>query len=381
MKEEIRIFFTGGATGGHLYPLIVVKKELEKIAQEKNLNLKFFYLGVQPIDPQILIKEKIQVFIIPSSKLRKYFSLKNLIDLLKFPLNFFSALFKLFQYMPDVVFSKGGPGSLGVVLSAWLLRIPVVIHDSDTIPGLTNKISSFFAKKVAISWEVSRKHFPSSKVVFTGQPVDTELINTSVFPSDYQRFNLDFQKNIILVIGGSQGSRFLNDLIVESLYDLLSLGEVVHITGKDHYQETYLYAEGKIYSQDLDKLKNYHPFPFLSHEDLTILMKISDLIISRAGAGSIFEISALGKPSILIPIEEKVAGEHQLRNAYEYHKYGACFVLEEKNATPQILITLVEEVLKKEEIKKQMSQSALEFAKLSAGQKIAELIISLTNKK
>lgn len=378
LEEEIRIFFTGGATGGHLFPLIFVKREIEKITKERNWETKFFYLGAKPINQKILEEENIKVIIIPSSKLRKYLSLENFIDILKFPLNFLFAFYYLLKYMPDVLFSKGGPGSLGVVLSAWILRIPIIIHDSDSIPGLTNKISSFFAKKIAISFLSAKKYFPSNKVIFTGQPIDTYLINQPIYLQDYERFGLNPEKKIILVLGGSQGSQFLNDLILDSLEDLLNLGQVVHQTGEKNFKDVYLYAEGKIYKKNPEKFKDYHPFPFLPHDDLIFLMKISDVIISRAGAGSIFEISAVGKPSILIPIEEKVAGSHQVLNAREYHKYGSCFVLEEKNAKPHLLISLIKEIFRPE-IYEKMQKGAVEFAKLDASKKIADELINLLN--
>jgi UDP-N-acetylglucosamine--N-acetylmuramyl-(pentapeptide) pyrophosphoryl-undecaprenol N-acetylglucosamine transferase len=375
-KEEIRICLTGGATGGHFFPLVFVSQEIKKIAEKENLNLKIFYLGTKPFKEEILKNEGIDIYLLPEIKLRRYLSFKNLIDLLKIPYAFILAFYHLFRLMPNLIFSKGGPSSLVVVFAGWLLRIPIFIHDSDSIPGLTNKISSFFAKKIFLAFDSAKKYFKEKKTIVIGQPIDINLIQEKIIPEDYQRFSLDPQKKIILVLGGSQGSKFLNDLIVEALPQLLNLGQVVHQTGEKHYQDVYFYAKGVLLEKNPQKLKDYHLFPFLNHQDLIILMKLSDLVIARSGSGTIFELASLGKPSILIPLDEKVVGLHQVMNARIYDLAGACKVLEEKNAKPHLLVSLVEDILNNEELMNKMKESALKFAKIDASIKIAEEIIN-----
>ena len=375
-KEEIRICLTGGATGGHLFPLVFVGKEIKKIAEKENLPIKIFYLGTKPFKEEILKNEDIDVYFLPEVKLRKYLSFKNLIDIFKLPYAFVLAFYHLFRLMPNLIFSKGGPTSLAIVFAGWLLRIPIFIHESDTLPGLTNRISSFFAKKIFLAFEYAKKYFPEKKTIVVGQPIDTQLLQEKAIFEDYQRFNLDPHRKIILVLGGSQGSKFLNDLIVEALPQLLNLAQVIHQTGEKNYQDVYFYAKGVLLEKNPEKLKDYHPFPFLNHNDLIILMKLSDLVIARAGSGTIFELASLGKPSILIPIEEKVAGLHQLMNARIYDKAGACRVLEEKNAKPHLLVSLVEDILTNEKLMNELKESALNFAKIDASLKIAEEIIN-----
>ncbi len=376
-NEEIIICLTGGATGGHLFPLITVKKEIDRFLKEKNLKVSFVYVGVKPIDRSVLEKEGIRVVVVPSAKIRKYFSFKNIIDFIKIPFNIIFSFYHLFLIMPDVLFSKGGPGSLGVVFAAWVLRIPILIHDSDSIPGFTNRLSSFLANKIAISFLSAQKFFPPRKTIFTGHPVDTSILTMPIYSQDYERFGLREDKKIILILGGSQGSEFLNNLVIESLEDLLFLGQVVHQTGEKHYNQVFVYAKESLSFSFLDKMKNYHPFPFISHDDLIFLLKMSDVVISRAGAGSIFEIALLGKPSILIPLDPKIAGDHQVKNAYQYFDHGACYVLEEKNATPSLLLTLVREIINKPEISEKMHNGALSFAKIDAAPKLAQELINL----
>lgn len=371
-QEEFIIFLTGGSTGGHFFPLLFVAREIKRIAQEKNLNLRVFYLGSKPLNKELLENEDVKVYIIPEVKLRKYLSLKNFIDFVKFPFSFSLAFFYLFKYLPDLIFSKGGPGSLPVVLAGYILRIPIIIHESDSYPGITNRLSGFLAKKVYLAFEEASKFFSTKKVKVVGQPIDYYLIKEPAIIEDYQRYNLDPHRKIIFVLGGSQGSKFLNELIVHSLPQLLNLAQVIHQTGYENFKDTYNYALGILSTKSPDKIKDYHPYPFLPNEDVILLMKISDLIVSRAGASSIFEIAAVGKPSILIPIGEKIAGKHQLLNAEIYVNAGAAWFLDETNLKPNLLLVTVKKIFEDRHLREKMETSAKKFAKVESAEIIAQ---------
>ncbi|BCX15296.1 MAG: UDP-N-acetylglucosamine--N-acetylmuramyl-(pentapeptide) pyrophosphoryl-undecaprenol N-acetylglucosamine transferase [Candidatus Parcubacteria bacterium] len=378
-KDELIICLTGGSTGGHLFPLIFVTREMRKIMAAKNISIRFIYIGCRPVDANIFLKEGIEVYFIPSFKLRRYFSLSNLIDILKMPLSFLLAFYYLFKFLPNVIFSKGGPGSLAVVIMGWFLRLPIFIHDSDTIPGLTNKISSLFAKKIFISFPEAAEHlFHKKRTVLVGHPVNVETIVRPVLTEDYEKFKLNPEKKIIFVLGGSQGSKFLNDLILEILPSLLSLAQVVHQVGSQNFNEVKLQLAGLATITQEKKqinINDYHLFSFISNDDTLRLLKMADLVISRAGAGSIFELAATGTPSILIPIEEAVAGKHQLLNAQKYYLAGACIMFEEKNAKPHVLLTEIVNILSNKELADKMREKAKAFAKLDAGFKIATELI------
>lgn len=379
--KKLRVCLTGGSTGGHFFPLIFVSRELKKLSQERNFNLEIFYLGGEPFDPKLMIEEGIKVYTIPTLKWRRYFSWQNLIDFFKFPFAFLLSFFYMFLIMPDVLFSKGGPSSPLIVFWAWFFRIPVIIHDSDSVPGFANRLASRFARKVFLAFPSAAKYFPSSETVVVGQPIDERIITTPITQEDYERFHLKKEEKIILVLGGSQGSQFLNELIIEILPQLLKMSQVVHLTGKNLFSEFYSYALQRIRRYVPLEEKKYKAFPFLNNEDTLILMKMADLIISRAGASSIFEISALGKPSILIPLAESVVGSHQKENAYAFQKIGACYVLEEANAKPHILLNLIHNLLKDESLREKMTKNALEFYKPRASRKIAEEILILAQFK
>ncbi|MER3581296.1 MAG: hypothetical protein C4347_00290 [Patescibacteria group bacterium] len=375
--KKLRICFTGGATGGHFFPLLFVLRELKKIEKEKNAKFEYYYIGVKPMDEKLLKEEGVKIYKIGEVKLRRYFDFQNFLDFLNTPLVFLQSLFYVFITMPDVLFSKGGPSSFFVVLAAWIFRIPILIHDSDSIPGLANKISSFFAKKIALAFDEARNFFPKEKVIVVGQPIDERIIFNPIFKEDYERFDLNSDEKIILVFGGSQGSEFLNDLIVEILPELLNIAQIVHLTGQNLYKDTYLYALSKIRQKNPLKEKKYKAFPFLKNEDFLILMKMADLIISRAGSSSIFEIAALGKPSILIPLSKSIVGDHQKRNAFIYSQYGACLFLDEPNAKPHLLLNIIRDLFNRPQYLEEMSKNAKNFYKPGAAYKLAEELLFL----
>lgn len=379
--EKIRLCLTGGTTGGHFFPLIFVARKFKQEMIKRNWPYEIFYLGAPPFDEKIMENENIKVFKIPAGKLRRYFHIMNFFDIFKFPIGFIISLFRLYFLMPNVIFSKGGFGSLEVVLAGWLLRIPIIIHESDTIPGRSNIIAGKFANLIGVNFEESKKYFDSKKTAIIGQPLNPDFDDIKMTSEDYLKFKLDPKEKIILVLGGSQGSQKINDVIIFSLDKLLKIAQVVHILGKEMFDNYSKIADGFILENIPVRKNYYHPIEFLDNHDLIKLMKISDLVISRAGAGTIFELAACGTPSILIPLKKEVGGDHQIKNAYRYADAGASIVIEEKNFFPDLLVTIIMKIFNEPQTIKDMRENALNFSKKDATQKIVnEIIILITNK-
>lgn len=376
--EELRVCLTGGATGGHFFPLLAVIKLLKKECEIRKLNLRLIYIGTKPFKEDLLKKEGVEIYVLPTGKLRRYFDIKNFLDILKFPISFWKAFWLIFKLMPDVIFSKGGYGTLEVVLASWFFRIPILIHESDSIPGRSNIIASKFATRIAICFEKAKKYFDQRKLALTGQPIDPDFDKIIPEDYDYRKFNLDKDRPMILVIGGSQGSLKINEVVIESLDKLLKLAQIVHQLGENLFKEYKEIAKGFITENVPTRINDYHPVGLIDHEDLIKLMKMATLIISRAGAGSIFEISAAGTPSILIPIREEVSGKHQIENAYEYADTGAAIVIEEPNFNKEILVTMVQKLLNDKEELEKMRKYALEFSKKEATYFIVKELLILT---
>jgi len=376
----VKILFTGGGTAGHILPIIAVTRELRRIYPEGNF--RFFYIG--PKDEflkTLLSQEGIQVKGIFTGKIRRYFGFKeffqNIVDVLfKIPIGFWQALFYIIFLNPDLIFSKGGHGSFSSVLSGWILQVPIFLHESDIVPGLTNRLLNRFALEIFVSFPVQKTgHFPLKKVIHVGNPIRKEILDGSKEKAK-EVFNLSGEKSVILILGGSQGAQRINDKILENLPDLLINFEIIHQCGEQNYErvktESSVMVGGML-------IKYYHLFPFLKEEELKYAYAAADFIVSRAGSGSIFEIAALGKPSILIPLPES-AQNHQIKNAYSYAENGAALVMEEANFMPHFFLEKLKHLFSNPEEMEKMQKAAKGFAKPLAAKIIAEYIVSYLTK-
>lgn len=367
----MKIVFAGGGTAGHIYPLIAIIRELKKL-QPKG-DFEFYFIGPKDkFSASLLSKEGIQVRTIIAGKIRRYFSFQNILDVFKWPIGFFQAYYHIFTISPDLIFSKGGYGTVPTIIAGWFLMAPIFLHESDVAPGLANRIANKFALEIFTSFPVEKtEYFPSRKMLSVGNPIRKELVDGSIDEAK-KIFNLAWEKPIILILGGSQGAQRINEKILVALPELLADFEVIHQTGEKKFEQIKAEA-GVVVDKKL--IKYYHPIGFLKENELPHAYKIADLIISRAGSGSIFEIAAVGKPSILVPLPES-AQRHQIKNAYVFAEKGASVVMEEENFTPYFLIERLKHLFSQPKTLKEMSKAAKEFSKPEAARIIAEYIVS-----
>lgn len=365
----MRILFTGGGTGGHIFPIVAVARELKKIDPE----LELFFLG--PADfKDVLEKEGIKAKAILAAKLRRYFSFRTLSDLFKAPLGFIHVFWHLFVWMPDAIFSKGGYGSVPTVLIGWLFRIPIIIHESDTVPGLANVLAGKLAKRIGVSFSSAATYFPAKKTALIGNPIRSEILavclsnDEQTKAANRQIMGITSQKPVIFVFGGSQGSQKINEIILSLLSLIVVKYELIHQCGESNYQAVKAASQANVGP-------GYHLFPFLDEKKIKAAYLLADLVISRAG-GSIFEIAACAKPSILIPLPNS-AGEHQKKNAFAFAQNGGAIVLEQDNLTDDMLWDKIERVLNNPDLAGKMAAGAKSFAKPEAARKIAEELIEL----
>lgn len=374
----MKILFTGGGTAGHLMPIVAIVREIRKIYPLKDI--QFFYIGPKDDFSAVLFSEEgIKVKTVLSGKIRRYWGWKsffqNLIDLFKIPLGILQAFFYLFFLAPDLIFSKGGFGSIPVTIAGWLLRIPIFLHESDVSPGLANRFLSRFAREIFVSFPAHKtEYFSPRKMISVGNPIRREILEGKKEEA-ISFFKLTLEKPVILILGGSQGAQRINDKILEILPEFLKYFELIHQTGEKNFQQVK--AEAKVMiTPDLEKY--YHPFPFLKEEELKQAYAVSDLIVSRAGSGSIFEIAALGKPSILIPLPE-AAQNHQIKNAYSYAQSGAAIVIEEANFTSHFFLERLKYLFSHPSELEKMKIKAKEFSQPEAAKIIASYLLeSLT---
>lgn len=366
----MRILLTGGGSGGHLFPLVAVAKKIrEKLGEEA----EFLYIGSGvEIEKEIMLEEGIPAKYILAGKVRRYFSLLNFLDFFKAPIGFIQSLWIILFFMPDVVFSKGGHVSVPVVMVSWFYRIPVIIHESDAIPGTSNKVLEKFSTRVAISYPSTQNYFENFKTALVGNPI-REGINGGSKEEARKIFNLTESKPVVLILGGSQGSEIINNAIIRILPKLIQHSQVIHQTGDKNYENVIHQAAEQGIKAGRD---GYFAASFLNFEMLRNAYAISDLIISRAGANIIAEIAANAKPSILVPLEHS-AQDHQRMNAYEIAKAGGTLVLEESNLGENILWEKIEKIIMDENLKKDMSEKVVAFYHPKAAEYLAEGLIEL----
>lgn len=366
----MRIVLTGGGTGGHIFPLVVVAREIrKKIGAEAEL----LFIGPKgKLEEETMAKENIPVKFISVGKARRYFSVQNFLDFFKAIAGVIKSLWLLLVWMPDVVFSKGGYASVPVVIAAWLYHIPILIHESDAIPGVANKILGKLAKRIAVSYPSARDYFEGARVALTGNPLREEMLGGNSEEAR-KKFQLSDAKPVIFVTGGSQGAMFLNEAIVNILPQLLHKYQIIHQTGENNLEEVVRAAGVQGIKAGKD---GYIATPFLQIEELRDALAVADLVISRAGSDSISTIAAYGKPSIIIPLPT-AANNHQQMNAYKLAEIGAALVLEEGNLGPDMFLERIETLMNNAELKKNMGEKIKVFYHPDAAEKIVEGLLGI----
>ena len=369
----MKILFTGGGTGGHFYPIIAIAEKVNEIAdKEKLLETKLYFMSDAPYDKKSLFENGIIYEEINAGKLRRYFSMKNVLDLFKTFFGIIGAMFKIYSIYPDVIVSKGGYASFPALVAARILRIPVIIHESDSAPGKVNLWASKFAARIAVSYKETAQYFPAEKTAWTGQPIRRE-IQKPAKEGAYEYLKLDPSVPVIVVLGGSQGAELINNAILEALPELCVHYQIIHQVGSKNIDE--IQKRASVILADQPFPQRYQPYGFLNVLAMKMVAGAATLIISRAGS-TIFEIASWGVPSLIIPITNS-NGDHQRKNAFNYARAGACVVVEEKNLTPNVLSQEIDRLILDAQKMASMKKAALEFARPDAAEKIAREAVDI----
>ncbi len=374
----MKIVFTGGGTGGHFYPIIAVAEKVnEIIAREHVVGSKLYYVSNTPYDKKMLLENSMYYEGVTAGKMRTYFSLKNLLlnflDIFKSIGGTINAIFKIFSIYPDVVFGKGGYASFPTILAARILRIPIVIHESDCAPGRVNKWAGHFAKKVAVSFPEAAVYFPKKTTAWTGQPIITEIEHSAPRKEALSYFKLESELPIIFILGGSQGAELINNAVLSALPRLIQNYQIIHQTGIKNF-ELVAGQANVILGEDKNKAK-YIPLAYLNSLQMKMAAGAASIIVSRAGS-TLFQIAQWGVPSILVPFANSNA-DHSRKNAFSYARAGACSVIEEANMTANILSGEIERILNDKEGYERMIQNAKAFGKPGAAEKIAQQLVDI----
>ena len=352
-QAHLRIVLTGGGTAGHVMPNLAILPELRRVG------FSVYYIGSGGVEKGLAHGAGIPFFQISTGKLRRYLSVQNVLDIFRIVVGFFQSVLLMLRLKPDVVFSKGGFVAVPVTLAAWVCRIPVVTHESDYSPGLANKIITPFSRKILFTFPETAKYLPQFKSVHVGTPVRGEL-----FKGDAAKgksvCGFSDAKPILLVMGGSQGAQRINDTLKVILDKVTITYNVVHLTGK-----------GKSIGYTAP---GYKAFDFLG-EELKDVLSATSVVVSRAGANSIFELLALRKPMLLIPLEVGSRGD-QVLNARSFQAHGWAITLAETQMTAQALEDAILRLSDNADIiRKEQAHAAVE----AVPQRIADILQSIAS--
>ncbi len=311
MKKKIKAVFTGGGSAGHVVPCLPLIEEL--LDSGWNVHYVGSYTGVER---RVITNRAIDYSAIFTGKFRRYFSWQNFLDPIKIILGIFQAIIIIFRLKPQVIFSKGGFVAFPVVLAGWLNRVPIIVHESDITPGLANKLSFFFAKKVCLTFPNVNLE-KSGKFIYTGTPIRNEIVNGE---AELGKNICKFTKEIpvLLFIGGGNGSEVINNLVEKNYDVLIKKFNIIQITGISNRNNIIIDPTSHVVFKYVE-------------EGLAHLFAYADCIVSRAGSNIIHEILAISKPHILIPLSSQVSrGEQRLNAEYFQNNYGSVVLQEEQ---------------------------------------------------
>lgn len=335
LKEQLTIAFSGGGTAGHVTPNIALMEKFQ------TAGWRMIYLGSKRGMEKELIRQynpELPYFAISCEKLRRSFSWRTLLIPFKLPLGCLQAWHILRREKVDILFSKGGFVSLPAVIGAWLARVPIITHESDTSPGLANRLIFPFCRLICVTFDKTKEYFTRcpQKVVVTGTPIRKAFF-VDAKAEMQEKYHLSPEKPLLLAFGGSLGAHAINSAIRKALPDLLKYYQVIHVCGRGRVKPEYA-REG------------YQQYEYIS-EDFPHLLSSADYVISRAGANSIYELISLRKPHILVPYCANTSRGDQPENAEYFKKKNISIVLQEDELdTNSILFALNELDEKKEDI-------------------------------
>ena len=354
----MKILLTGGGTMGSVTPLLAIFDYWQK-QNEKN---EYLWIGTKKgLEKTTVEKENINFNAIASGKLRRYFSWQNFIDPAFILIGFFQSFFIIRKFKPNTIVSAGSFVGVPVIFAGWLLKIPVLIHQMDIKPTLSNKIISMFADKITVGFKKSLKDYPARKTIWTGNPIRQRLQIKNQKSKIKKFFNLKDNIPTVLIIGGGTGAMAINKFIQKSADKLTNFCQIIHLTGKNKLPGNSA------------PINNYHTFEFLNIKQMASAYELADIIISRCGIGTLSELSFLKKPSILIPIP----GSHQEDNAKFFKNAQAAIILDQNKITAKTLAENIKKLLFNNYYKQQLSKNIYKLTNPDATEKISKIIKNL----
>ena len=361
----MKIIVSGGGTGGHVYPALALIRTIKK----KHPDTTFLYIGTEKgLEANIIRRENIPFEAVEITGFKRSFSFENIKTLVRFFKGVKRSKQIIKEFKPDAVIGTGGYVSAPVVYAAAKKKVPAVIHEQNSVPGLTNKFLSRYVQKVAICFESAKEFFPAQKVMLTGNPRASEVVGKD---GRGELAKLGLKENVptALITGGSRGARPINEAVIKSLTQLANKPyQILYITGEVHFETVKREVEL------IGDSPNVAVVPFI-HNMEEVLTEI-DVVVGRAGATSLAEVTALGLPSILIP-SPYVTNNHQEKNASVLTSAGAATMLLEKDLSSQKLISALDDILLDDKKRKNMSEASKKLGLPDASDRLYNILLDL----
>ena len=373
----MRILISGGGTGGHIYPALSVATQLQQQYQAEIL-----YLGSDDgLETELAPKAGFRFASVKAGKLRRYLSWKTLVGVARVPLGMLEAVKIVRDFRPDVIFTSGGYVAVPAGLAAYLNGVPLVMHQQDVPPNLSNKLIGPLAKRISVAFADSLNYFPKQKTLHLGNPVREAILEVAGVPAEQARERLGFDPALplVLVTGGSQGARHLNQVVCETLPELLMYCQVLQISGSKLFEETRSQAEQVLSGQNEVVKAHYRVVPYMDDE-MALALQASSLVVCRAGAATLSELAVLGKPCLLVPLPPAIGGSPQEVNASMFARQQAAKVLKDGELTRPNLAKSIRSMLSSDEALRRMAEATLQLAKPHATEDIAAEVVRIAQR-
>jgi len=374
----MRVLVSGGGTGGHIYPALAVAAHLQQKYQAEIL-----YLGSDDgLETELAPAAGFPLVTIKAGKLRRYISWKTVTGLARVPAGIVQAVGIVRRFRAQVAFTSGGYVAVPAALAARLNSVPLLMHQQDVPPNLSNRMIAPLASRISVAFADSVAYFPARKTVQLGNPVRQAILDVRQTSPRQARSALGFDAALplLLVTGGSQGARRLNQVVCKALPGLLAHCQVLHLSGRGLFNETGALSERELSGMDEGARQRYRLEPYLDAQ-MPLAMQASDLVVCRAGAATLSELAVLGKPSILVPLPPAIGGSPQEENAAMFARKQAAEVIRNDDLQPQVLVERVVSVMSSKILQETMANAALALARPQAAQEIAAAVIQIAKER
>jgi UDP-N-acetylglucosamine--N-acetylmuramyl-(pentapeptide) pyrophosphoryl-undecaprenol N-acetylglucosamine transferase len=373
----MRVLVSGGGTGGHIYPALAVATHLRQEYQAEIL-----YLGSDDgLETELAPAAGFPLATVKAGKLRRYISWQTLTGLARVPAGIAQAIGIVRRFQAQAAFTSGGYVAVPAALAARLNGVPLLMHQQDVPPNLSNRMIAPLATRISVAFADSVAYFPARKTVQLGNPVRQAVLDVRRTSPQQARSALGFDAALplLLVTGGSQGARHLNKVVCEALPGLLAHCQVLHLSGRGPFNETRALSERELSGMD-EAARRYRLEPYLDAQ-MPLALQASDLVVCRAGAATLSELAVLGKPSILVPLPPAIGGSPQEANAAMFDRKQAAGVIRSDDLQPQVLVERVVSIMSSKTLKETMANAALALARPQAAQEIAAAVIQIAKER